>query len=96
MGEAVIAPQTRNRKEPPVYYAGPDRLDVFHHTASTPLAHLRYVGDRGEGWYVIRQSGCLVSVDGPFESAEEAREAGELALELRRQAAEARRRRRGT
>ena len=59
-----------------MYYAGPDRLDVFHRTASTPLAHLRYVGDRGEGWYAIRQSGCLVSVDGPFLSAQAARDVG--------------------
>ena len=59
-----------------MYYAGPDRLDVFHHTASTPLAHLRHLGDREEGWYAIRQSGCLVSVVGPFPSAEAAREAG--------------------
>jgi hypothetical protein len=57
-------------------YACPDRLDVFHHTAATPLAHLRHIGDPDEGWYVIRESGCLVSVDGPFPTAEAALDAG--------------------
>ncbi len=57
-----------------MYYSGPDRFDVFHHTPVTPLAHLRYIDDRGEGWYTISQSGCLVSVNGPFASEQEARD----------------------
>lgn len=59
-----------------MFYSGPDRLDVFHHTAATPLAYLQCIGDRGEGWYTIHRSGCLVSVDGPFATEQEARHTG--------------------